>query len=283
MKRRLECVLYFVLGLMLAGCFQQAGEAFQPADNTVEPLPLSVPNTPGAQATSIEDTTTLFPATSTLPITVISPPTRGPVSPTAQEQAGTTPTVITPQSNTAGATTTPQFITPGGPPLPVPSNTPAQNLPSLGAGTTTAATPSGLITPTALTNGSADGCTYVVQPGDNLYRISVNNNVTVEEMRAANPDLVGEAPILQPGQVLQIPGCGGQTTNNTTQNVPTPGGGTSGQPTTGGATYTVQSGDTLFSIARQFGVTVQAIVEANNLANPNSLSVGQQLVIPPAS
>jgi LysM repeat protein len=268
----------------LTGCFQQAGEAFQPADNTVEPIPLNVPNTPGAQTTPIEDTTPSFPATSTLPITVISPPTRGAVSPTAQQSTGTTPTLITPQANPAVTSEPQQFITPGGPPLPIPSNTPAPAIQSSGAGTPTGATPSGLITPTALTNTSADGCTYVVQPGDNLYRISVNNNVTVEEMRAANPDLVGEAPILQPGQVLQIPGCSGQTNNNTTsQNIPTPGSSTSGGQTTGGTTYTVQPGDTLFSIARQFGVTVQAVVEANNLANPDSLSVGQQLVIPPAS
>jgi LysM repeat protein len=281
MKRRWVHGLLFVLIWVLAGCFQQAGEAFQPADNTVEPIPLNVPNTPSEQTTPIEDTATLVPATSALPITVISPPTRGATSPTPQ--TGTTPTVITPQSNTAGATATTQFITPGGPPLPVPSNTPAQTNQSLGAGTTTAATPSGLITPTALTNGSADGCTYIVQPGDNLYRISVNNNVTVEEMRAANPELVGEAPILQPGQLLQVPGCSGPTTSATTQSIPPTAGSTTGQTSTGGTTYTVQSGDTLFSIARQFGVTVQAIVEANAMANPDSLSVGQELIIPPAS
>lgn len=283
MKRRWVHILLIVLVLILAGCFQQAGEAFQPADNTVEPLPLNVPNTPGAQTTTIEDSTPLSAPTSSLPITVTSPPTRGVTSPTPQEQAGTTPTLITPQSNTAGTPETQQFITPGGPPLPVPSNTPAPTSQSLSAGTATGATPSGLITPTALTNGSADGCTYVVQPGDNLYRISVNNDVTVEEMRAANPALVGEAPILQPGQVLQVPGCSGPTTNDTTQNIPPTAGSTTGQITTGGTTYTVQSGDTLFSIARQFGVTVQQIVEANTLANPDSLSVGQQLVIPPAS
>jgi len=280
MKRRWAYWLYLGLALMLAGCFQQAGEAFQPANNTVEPLPLNVPNTPGAQTTPIEDTTTRFPATSTLPITVISPPTRGATSPTPQQPADITSPVGT-QSNTEATATSQQFITPGGPPLPVPSNTPAPTIQSSGAGSTTAATPSGLITPTALSNGSADGCTYVVQPGDNLYRIAVNHNVTVEEMRGANPELLGEAPILQPGQVLQIPGCSG--TSSTSENVPTPGS-TSGQPAvTGGTTYTVQSGDTLFSIARRFGVTIQAIVQANNLANPNALSVGQELVIPPAS
>lgn len=44
--------------------------------------------------------------------------------------------------------------------------------------------------------------------------------------------------------------------------------------------YTVQPGDTLSAIARQFDTTVQAIVEANNIANPNLIHVGQVLTIP---
>ena len=45
--------------------------------------------------------------------------------------------------------------------------------------------------------------------------------------------------------------------------------------------YTVQSGDTLGSIAAQFGVTIDAIIEANGLTNPDALDVGQELIIPP--
>ncbi len=44
--------------------------------------------------------------------------------------------------------------------------------------------------------------------------------------------------------------------------------------------YIVQSGDTLFSIARRFGVTVAAIQQRNNISDPNNIKVGQQLIIP---
>jgi hypothetical protein len=45
-------------------------------------------------------------------------------------------------------------------------------------------------------------------------------------------------------------------------------------------TYTLRSGDTLFRIAEQYGVTVDAIMRANNVADPTRLHVGQILLIP---
>jgi LysM repeat protein len=46
------------------------------------------------------------------------------------------------------------------------------------------------------------------------------------------------------------------------------------------ATYIVQPGDTLTQIALQFGTSVEAIVEANNIADPNLIIIGQVLEIP---
>lgn len=44
--------------------------------------------------------------------------------------------------------------------------------------------------------------------------------------------------------------------------------------------YVVADGDTLFGIAAEFGVDPQEIVRVNNLANPDSIFVGQTLSIP---
>ena len=44
--------------------------------------------------------------------------------------------------------------------------------------------------------------------------------------------------------------------------------------------YSVAPGDTLASIARRHGTTVDALASINNLENRNSLSVGQRLIIP---
>ena len=46
--------------------------------------------------------------------------------------------------------------------------------------------------------------------------------------------------------------------------------------------YTVQAGDTLGSIAANYGTSVQAIMDASGLTDPNYIYVGQQLVVPGA-
>ena len=49
---------------------------------------------------------------------------------------------------------------------------------------------------------------------------------------------------------------------------------------TSGATYAIQAGDTLLAIADQFGTTVNAIAEANDITDATSLNIGQVLIIP---
>jgi LysM repeat protein len=66
--------------------------------------------------------------------------------------------------------------------------------------------------------------------------------------------------------------------------------GTGGGPSTGPAApvtntgnYVVQSGDTVYSIARKFNVTAEALIAANTNTlgfNPNLITPGQELVIP---
>jgi nucleoid-associated protein YgaU len=46
-------------------------------------------------------------------------------------------------------------------------------------------------------------------------------------------------------------------------------------------TYEVQAGDTLSSIAERFGTTTEALVQQNEIADPDLIALGQVLVIPP--
>jgi peptidoglycan endopeptidase LytE len=44
-------------------------------------------------------------------------------------------------------------------------------------------------------------------------------------------------------------------------------------------TYTIQTGDTLASIASKFNSTVEDIIKQNNITNPNEIQVGQQIIV----
>lgn len=98
--------------------------------------------------------------------------------------------------------------------------------------------------------------TYTVKAGDSLYKIANQYQTTVAALKELN-NLSSNT--LQIGQILKLPSSTNVPNNN---NV-----------------YTVVSGDSLYRIAQHFGVTVDAIMRANNLSNSN-LSIGQKLVIP---
>lgn len=97
--------------------------------------------------------------------------------------------------------------------------------------------------------------TYTVEKGDSLYSIAVKYGTTVDALKKAN-NLTSN--ILSIGQVLKIP---------------------TALETETGITYTVKSGDSLYSIAREYNTTVDAIKNINNLTS-NLLSIGQVLKIP---
>jgi len=115
-----------------------------------------------------------------------------------------------------------------------------------------------LIIPTLPAPGPGPS-TYVVQPGDNLYRISLKFGVSVEAIVAVNRII--NPWMIRAGQVLIIP--------TGTTPIPPP-----------GRTHVVQPGDTVWSIAARYRVTPWAIIALNNLANPNLIFLGQVLQIP---
>jgi LysM repeat protein len=62
---------------------------------------------------------------------------------------------------------------------------------------------------------------------------------------------------------------------------PPPPAASSGAATTGGV-HVVQSGDTLGGIAASYGTSVESIMQANSLSDPNYLFVGQEIIVPGA-
>lgn len=117
-----------------------------------------------------------------------------------------------------------------------------------------------------VTSAEVEYFTYTVQSGDTLWLLAQRFGTTVDEIKRIN-NLTSDT--LDVGQQLRIPG---------TAPTPTP---TPPPPPETGATFThvVQSGDTLYLLARRFGTTVAEIKRLNNLTS-DSLYIGQQLQIP---
>ena len=99
----------------------------------------------------------------------------------------------------------------------------------------------------------------LVRAGDSLSRIADEHGVTLADLMAANgltdPDLVFM------GQVLVIPGVGAVS--------PAP-----------SSNVVVEWGDSLSVIAEDYGVTVAELLALNGLTDPDSLFVGQELLVP---
>ena len=86
---------------------------------------------------------------------------------------------------------------------------------------------------------------------------------------------------LEPGFYVVPFAATGGTPSTTSQ--PGPGPGTAAPGAPGGRTYTVKEGDTPSTIARQFNVSTEALMRANNISDARSLRIGQTLTIPAES
>lgn len=113
---------------------------------------------------------------------------------------------------------------------------------------------------------SADAETYKVQSGDTLYSISKKYNVSVKDLQAWN-NL--SSTIIYTNQTLHISSSAdthtASPTSSTSQN-----------------TYKVQSGDTLYRIAKSHGLSVEQLKQYNNLSS-NIIYVNQVLTVNGAS
>jgi LysM repeat protein len=122
--------------------------------------------------------------------------------------------------------------------------------------------------------GPGEG-TYTVEEGDTLYDIAQRFEVSVEALMEAN-DITDPAS-LSIGQTLVIPG---QEPGRVPEGTPTPEGETPTATPSAEGVYIVQEGDYPGSIAEQFGVSVEELMEVNGITDPTSLIVGQELIIP---
>ena len=108
---------------------------------------------------------------------------------------------------------------------------------------------------------------YTVKPGDSLYRISKSFSVSAEVLKKVN-GLEGDGIKLE--QVLLIPGQGEKRTRATVK-----------RHSVETESYVVRKGDSLFSISKRVGLSVEEIKRMNRLRSA-VLKVSQVLTLPKA-
>ena len=104
---------------------------------------------------------------------------------------------------------------------------------------------------------------YVVRSGDNPYFIAKSNGVALQRLLEANG--LSENSTIHPGDVLQIPGEGGQKKSSQPQ-----------RP----QNYTVRPGDSLWGISDRLGISMTSLMQMNNLTRNSIIHPNQTLRLP---
>ena len=119
---------------------------------------------------------------------------------------------------------------------------------------------------------------YTVQPGDTLTGIALKYNLRLVDIMLTN-NIVATAYIY-PGQRLVLPGIPVPTPTPLPTPTPWPTPTPVLSMTLTGQPHLVQPGDTIYSVAAQYGVPMGTLVLINNLASTSTLQTGQELQIP---
>ena len=101
----------------------------------------------------------------------------------------------------------------------------------------------------------------VVKPGETLSEIADRHGVSLTRLMQANG--ISNPNVITAGQSLRLPGSS-----------------TAAAGSARGGSITVQPGDTLSDIADRQGVSLNQLMQANGITNPNMVVAGQKLVLP---
>lgn len=106
-----------------------------------------------------------------------------------------------------------------------------------------------------------EGNYYTIKSSDSLYAIARRFNISIDDLREANPYI--EPENLQNGEVICIPVA--------TPPVDCP---------RGTRSYTIKAGDTFYSLARKYNITVDKIKQLNPEIKPDAILIGQKICLP---
>ena len=127
---------------------------------------------------------------------------------------------------------------------------------------------------------STSNQTYTVKSGDSIWLIANNHGISMDQLRSWN-NIKGD--FIYPGQKLIVKKGTGSTTNptpptNPAKPTPPTNVGTGQKPSTSNQTYTVKSGDSVWLIANNHGISMDQLRSWNNIKG-DLIHPGQKLIV----
>ena len=123
-------------------------------------------------------------------------------------------------------------------------------------------------TPVSTTSVSKANGTYTVKGGDTLYGISRKFGMSLSQLISSNG--ISTSSIIRPGQTLRV--VGGEASSTVVRT-------STSTARTSGGNYVVQAGDTLYSIARRSGMSLNSLLTLNGLSQSSIIYPGQSLTV----
>ena len=123
-------------------------------------------------------------------------------------------------------------------------------------------------TPVSTTSVSKANGTYTVKAGDTLYGISRKFGMSLSQLISSNG--ISTSSIIRPGQTLRV--VGGEASSTVVRT-------STSTARTSGGNYVVQAGDTLYSIARRSGMSLNSLLTLNGLSQSSIIYPGQSLTV----
>ena len=140
---------------------------------------------------------------------------------------------------------------------------------SSNASSSSSSASTGTVTNTG-SSASISGKSYTVKSGDGLYRVAKALGISASEARALN----GGSDLIHPGQVFKAGQSTTSTSSSSSSSSTSANTGSSSASTSTGKSYTVKSGDGLYSVAKALGISVseaRALNGGSDLIHPGKV------------
>lgn len=123
--------------------------------------------------------------------------------------------------------------------------------------------------------GQTSGIKYTVKSGDSVWKIANDHGISMNQLIEWNNI---KNNFVYPGQQLIVSNGGSSSSTTTNTGNASSSSNNAGSTAASGTKYTVKSGDSVWSVSNKYGISMNQLIQWNNIKN-NFIYPGQQLIV----